>query len=150
MKKLFTLLAICFVFILSSCKDFLDKESYTDYDETILTKPEGIRALLNGIYDSFSKDTYYGRNMYAYEGAKGLDFFVRLSSGNTFERENRYSEATASAGQASGLWMTIYGAIRTSTTLLENIDKTTGLSEEERATIIGETKALRALAYFDL
>ncbi len=150
MKKLFTLLAICFVFILSSCKDFLDKESYTDYDEHILTKPEGIKALLNGIYDAFSKDTYYGRNMYGYEGAKGLDFFVRVSSGNTFERENRYSESTQSAGQASGLWMTIYGAIRTSTTLLENIDKTQGLSADEKAVISGEARALRALAYFDL
>src|SRR5690606_2099256 len=109
-----------------------------------------IKALLNGIYDAFSKDTYYGRNMYGYEGAKGLDFFVRVSSGNTFERENRYSESTQSAGQASGLWMTIYGAIRTSTTLLENIDKTQGLSADEKAVISGEARALRALAYFDL
>ncbi len=150
MKNILTITAICFALLFSSCKDFLDKESYTDYDETILTKPEGIKALLNGIYDSFSNDTYYGRNMYGYEGSKGLDFFVRLSSGNTFERENRYAEATSSSGQASNTWITIYEAIRTATTLLENIDKTNGLSEEEKDIIIGEAKALRALAYFDL
>lgn len=151
MKYIITYSLLClFLWSTSSCTKFLDKESYTDHDEDILTKPEGIRALLNGIYDSFTKDAYYGRNMYAYEGAKGMDFFVRLSSGNSFERENRYSESTSASGAGPGMWITIYGAIRTATTLVENIDKTEGLSLEEKETILGEATALRALAYFDL
>src|SRR5690606_6550471 len=35
-------------------------------------------------------------------------------------------------------------------TLLENIDRTQGRSVDEKEIIIGESKALRALAYFDL
>jgi len=150
MKNLFILLAICFASVFSSCKDFLDKKSYTDYNETILTKPEGAKALLNGIYNSFTKTEYYGRNMYAYEAAKGFDFFVRQSSGDIFERENRYAESTTATGQGSNLWITIYESIRTATTLLENIDKTQGLSSSEKEVMVGESKALRALAYFDL
>ena len=83
---------------LSSCGDFLDKESYTDQDREILKTPEGIEALLNGVYDIFQHANYYGRNLMAYEAAKGNDFFVRVSSGNSFERENRYAESTASSG----------------------------------------------------
>ena len=86
---------------LSSCGDFLDKESYTDQDREILKTPEGIEALLNGVYDIFQHANYYGRNLMAYEAAKGNDFFVRVSSGNSFERENRYAESTASSGAAS-------------------------------------------------
>ena len=64
---------------LSSCGDFLDKESYTDQDKEILKTPEGIEALLNGVYDIFQHANYYGRNLMAYEAAKGNDFFVRVS-----------------------------------------------------------------------
>ena len=87
MKKLLKRLTILLMLPgLSSCGDFLDKKSYTDYDKDVLTTPEGIEALLNGVYDIFQHTNYYGRNLLAYEAAKGNDFFVRVSSGNNFQR----------------------------------------------------------------
>ena len=135
---------------LSSCGDFLDKESYTDQDREILKTPEGIEALLNGVYDIFQHANYYGRNLMAYEAAKGNDFFVRVSSGNSFERENRYAESTASSGAASGLWLKIYGGIRTATDVIEAIGGVQGMGDDDLHRVEGEARALRGLAYFDL
>lgn len=137
------------VLLLSSCDKFLDKESYTDQEEDVLKTPEGIDALLSGVYNLYTSPYYYGRAIYGYEAAKGTDFFVRSSSGNNYERENRYGESTSSSGYAESTWRTIYSVIRTSTDLLERVDDAE-LSEYELRRISGEAKALRALAYFDL
>lgn len=151
MKKIrIYLVALLLLPGLSSCGDFLDKESYTDQDKEILKTPEGIEALLNGVYDIFQHANYYGRNLMAYEAAKGNDFFVRVSSGNSFERENRYAESTASSGAASGLWLKIYGGIRTATDVIEAIDGVQGMGEDDLHRVEGEARALRGLAYFDL
>lgn len=148
-QKITSLLAILALLLTAGCDDFLDKESYTDHEETILKTPEGMQALLNGIYDIISGEYYYGRHMYAYEACKGTDFFVRVSSGNNYERECRYAESTSSSGYAGNAWKTIYSAIRTATNLTEAIDEA-NLPQADANRILGEARALRALAYFDL
>lgn len=150
MRKIFLLFIPILLFISHSCEDFLNKESYTDHEMDILKTKEGLNGMLNGIYDLYSDNDYYGRTIYAYEGAKGPDFFVRLSSGGSFERENRYAESTTSSGSARSSWLKIYSVIRNATTLLEYIHEVPDLSEEEKRTIQGEAVALRGLAYFDL
>ena len=151
MKKLLKRLTILLMLPgLSSCGDFLDKKSYTDYDKDVLTTPEGIEALLNGVYDIFQHTNYYGRNLLAYEAAKGNDFFVRVSSGNNFERENRYAESTSSSGAAEGLWLKIYSGIRTATDVLEAVPYVEGMDQKSLDRVAGEAHALRGLAYFDL
>ncbi|WP_418982991.1 RagB/SusD family nutrient uptake outer membrane protein [Alistipes sp.] len=151
MKRLLKyLVALLLLSGLAACEDFLDKESYTDHDREILRTPEGIEALLDGVYDIFQHTNYYGRNLMAYEAAKGNDFFVRVSSGNNFERENRYAESTASAGAAEGMWLKIYSGIRTATDLIEAVPGVEGMPEKELRRVEGEAHALRGLAYFDL
>lgn len=145
---------LIFIFVIQmslfgSCDKFLDKESYTDQEEDVMETPEGIEALLSGVYNLYTSPYYYGRAIYGYEAAKGTDFFVRSSSGNNYERENRYAESTSSSGYAESTWRTIYSVIRTATDLLERVDKA-GLIESELRRVSGEAKALRALAYFDL
>jgi len=48
------------------------------------------------------------------------------------------------------IWQISYSAIRRANNLLLNIDNITFKSEEVRKQIVGQTKFLRALAYFDL
>jgi tetratricopeptide (TPR) repeat protein len=137
--------------VMVSCDDFLDKESYTDYDKEYVTKTrEGIYGLLNGTYDMMSHQYYYGCNMYAYEASKGPDFFVRVSSGGSFERENRYAESTSSSGSAENMWTQLYMVIRNATTLLEYIHDVEDLDVENKRILQGEAVTLRGLAYFDL
>ena len=147
--KLFLLIAALPLLLLGGCESFLDKESYTDQEEEVLQTAEGIEALLSGVYNLITDPYYYGRAIYGYEAAKGTDFFVRQSSGNNYERENRYAESTSSAGYAGSTWRTIYSVIRTATDLLEHIDAA-DLSETAARRVRGEGTALRALAYFDL
>ena len=147
MKK--TILSILATGLLAGCASILDKESYTDHEAEILKTSEGMYALLNGIYDICSGPNYYGRHMYAYEACKGVDFFVRISSGNSYERECRYAESATASGYAARSWLTIYSAIRTATNLIETVDES-ALEPEEARRARGEATALRALAYFDL
>jgi tetratricopeptide (TPR) repeat protein len=136
---------------MTSCDDFLNKESYTDYEDDFVTKTrEGMYGLLYGTYDMMTHYDYYGRNIYGYEASKGPDFFVRISSGGTFERENRYSESTTSSGSAASIWTRIYMVIRNATTLLEYIHDVEELSAEDKRILQGEAVTLRGLAYFDL
>ena len=147
--KLSILVLVMQLLLLGSCDKFLDKESYTDQEEDVLTTPAGMEALLSGVYNLYTSPYYYGRAIYGYEAAKGTDFFVRSSSGNNYERENRYAESTSASGYAESTWRTIYSVIRTATDLLERVDDA-DLTESEARRITGEAKALRALAYFDL
>lgn len=151
MKKLFIyLIPALLVTVLPSCEEFLDKRSYTGQDRDVLTTPGGIEALLNGVYDIMQGDEYYGRDLMAYEAAKGLDFFVRSSSGSRFEVECKYSESTSSSGFAAAMWLTLYKAIRTATDVIDAVDDVRGMGAEQLCRVEGEARALRALTYFDL
>ncbi len=152
MKKiLIYFIPILSLAILSTgCDKQLDQKPYVYYDRDFaLGTFDGMKGLLNGTYEMMKHYEYYGRLIYAYEGAKGPDFFVRLNSGSRFERECRYSESSVDGGYSTVAWTRIYQAIRTSTLLLENIDDVEGDAYELRK-IKGEAQALRALAYFDL
>lgn len=131
--------------------DLLDKQSYSDYEEKDLLTKQGMTGLLDGVYDNFQSASYYGALIYGYEIAKGPDFFVRESSGGTFERECRYAESTSSSGSANSAWTQIYKTIRTATDLIEKLEG--GIPDMDEATkdqYLGEAHGLRALAYFDL
>ncbi len=133
-----------------SCDKALDKKPYVYFgDDFVENSEEGMKGLLNGIYAKMKHYEYYGRNLYAYEAAKGPDFFVRLNSGSRFERECRYTESSIDGGYSTVTWLKIYETIRTATILLENIDHIEGDAYTLRV-IKGEALALRALAYFDL
>ncbi len=152
MKKIFKYIAALALTLLSAgCSDFLNKESYTDYEEKDMLDHEGMTGLLNGIYDNIQSADYYGRNLYGYEISKGNDFFVRVSSGGTFERECRYAENTSSPGSATATWTKIYTAIRTATDLIEKLDAgVEDMTQDQISLYLGEAHGLRALAYFDL
>ena len=151
MKRFFKyIFIILFGVGVTSC-DFLDKESYSDYEGKDLMNEQGMTGILNGIYDNFQSSSYYGALLYGFEMSKGPDFFVRISSGGTFERECRYAEDTSSSGSAGSAWTQIYKAIRTATDLIEKLNS--GIPDMDQATVnryLGEAHGLRALAYFDL
>ena len=155
MKKFTIYIAVAAASLtLSSCEKqldkWLDKSPFTEYDAKDVTTPEGIEGLLRGVYNNFQASGYYGMNLYCYEMSKGIDFFVRESSGGSFERECRYSESLSSPGSASGTWLQIYTAIRTATDLISKVPQVEGLDPESRDRILGEAHGLRGLAYFDL
>ena len=136
--------------VVLSC-DLLDKPSYSDFEEKDLINEQGMTGILNGVYDCFQSSDYYGAVLYGFEASKGPDFFVRVSSGGTFERECRYAEDATSSGSANAAWTQIYKAIRTSTDLIEKLNAgVPDMSEELVNRYLGEAHGLRALAYFDL
>lgn len=138
------------VTLVSSCEKALDKKPYVYFDDDFVeNSEEGMNGLLNGIYAKMKHYEYYGRNLYAYEAAKGPDFFVRLNSGSRFERECRYTESSIDGGYSTVTWLKIYESIRTATILLENIDGVEG-DVNKLKIIKGEAIALRALCYLDL
>ena len=148
MKKIY-LLGILVV-MLSGCDHFLDRTPYDNMDEDIVfEKLEHVQGALYGVYDAISHENYYGRQVYAYEAAKGPDFYVNSGTGNRFERENGYQESSSSGGFAIDTWEQLYGVVKATTNIIGRIDNVPG-NEEEKKRIKGEAHALRGLTYFDL
>lgn len=115
----------------------------------MFTSIEGAEAALNGVYDAMQSADYYGRLVYAYEAAKGPDFWIE-NSGNRFIVENGWEESSTSGGYNTSAWGQIYSTIFLANNLLANID----VLQDEDATALnrikGQALAIRALGYFDL
>lgn len=93
-------------------------------------------------------EDYYGRLIYAYEGAKGPDFYCE-DTGNRFLIENGYRETSAVGGYTTSAWSQIYSVIFKCNDILYYIDKINA-DEDEINEIKGQAYAVRALCYFDL
>ncbi|TAJ11518.1 RagB/SusD family nutrient uptake outer membrane protein [Marinilabiliaceae bacterium JC017] len=148
MKKIFAILTVL-LGLFSGCEDVLEKTPYIGIPEDEMFKDaEGAQGALMGVYNSITHYNYYGRLIYAYEGAKGPDFYVE-NTGNRFEKENAYDESSSSGGYAPDAWKKIYSTVRQCNSLLANIEIIEGDADELRR-IKGEALAIRGLAYFDL
>ena len=97
--------------LLSACDSILEKEPYTSIpDFEMFTDVEGAQGALNGVYNAMTSYDYYGRLMYAFEAAKGPDFYV-TETGNRFHTENGYREISNVSGYANAAWVQIYSTI---------------------------------------
>ena len=149
MKKLYIFFAL-FLLINAGCEDFLDRENYTEMDENDVFKTvENAQGALIGVYDRLSDEKYYGRQIQAYEAAKGPDFYVLTSSGSRFEKENGYNESSSSGGYAFDTWKRYYYTLKGAILIIDGVDGAEG-EEAEKARIKGEALALRGLTYFEL
>lgn len=139
------------VFFVTACgDDFLE-----------LTPPDAIadveafetlgdfHAGLNGIYATVRQGSYWGKNMM-------MNFDVSVSDayaleGFTNQWGTQYGwQIQSGTGEGANLWLVAYRVATRSSNLINNFDNLEEGSEQERNQILGEAKALRAMAHFDL
>ena len=114
----------------SSC-NFLDEEAYEFITPDNFYKTEAdANAALTAVYNTFADEKSYRRYIWMGADFPGEAANANASAPSRVEMDN--------------------SAIRRANNLLLNIDNITFKSEEVRKQIVGQTKFLRALAYFDL
>ncbi len=139
------------VFFITACgDDFLDltpPDAISDVEafETL----DDFYAGLNGVYATIRQGSYWGKNMM-------MNFDVAVSDvyaleGFTNQWGTQYGwQISSTTGEGSNLWLVAYRVATRSSNLINNFPSLDEGTERERNQILGEAKALRAMAHFDL
>jgi len=143
---LFLLVAVSF----SSCKKILDVVSPNEVaDADVFKTAEGLRNARIGMYATLESEDYYGAiypllaECYSDNGTTGGYDVIDLNdiAYRTVQPSNIYVENT---------YIAIYNTIYTTNKVINNIDKVSGMDDDEKSNIIGEAYFIRSLANFDL
>jgi len=154
MKKLYILFAVFLAFSLTSCEDWLTVEpkDMITVDKALQEK-EGYDAALSGIYQLL-ESVYSPSGFFKGSGVDvmaniyyqpGSNFSPYLTA--AFNHEYDDTNFDSSSGAA---FLSVYQALANINVILNELEETTVLSDEEKAYYLGECKALRALLQFDL
>ena len=144
--------AIALFFLFSfSCKKFLKEEVYTQYDpETFLQNEQGINSVLNAAYSNMEvtssmRDRMYTLNEFPADimwewGGSYANSAILYMSYNWDPQESFLQNA----------WSQYYISIRNANSLLDNIDKVTGIPDEKVQKFNAEARFIRAVDYYSL
>lgn len=142
--------------VLTSCTDsFLDTSSKTSLTTVnyYKTQPQAEDAVI-GCYDRY-QNTVSNGNLSLFQASEMMsdDCF---GGGGPDDRDNRLLDRMdqslnpASNNLLGGIWGDYYKCIYNCNLLINSLDNIAWSSGEERKTIEGQARAIRALAYFDL
>ena len=144
--------------LVTSCDDFLTREPLsnfsnedlgvdeTDIDERSYSAGE-IESLLGGAYNDF-KSEYFQLDYYLIGDAQSDNAHAGADNPAMFEMEEWRVSATNEVVERD--WGYLYGMISKTNTVIEHIDKVSGLTDNQRDRILGEASFIRAWAYFDV
>lgn len=145
---------ILFLFILSSCNEWLDVQPEASVsDDDLFNTEEGFYEALNGVYTRCAQADLYGG-----EFTVGLpDVMAQNYTNSVYDYTDYmktsifdYTDPTFKS-KRDGIWKAAYHAITNCNLILENIDlKKDVLSDGMYELIKGEALALRAYLHFDL
>ena len=143
--------ASLFLLSLTSCKDFLKEEVYTQYDPaTFLQTEEGINSVLVASYSNMQVTASLRDRMFTLNEFPGD---IMWEWGGSYESTAvlfmGYSWDSQST-MFSTPWQQYYESIRNANSLLDNIDKVTGLSADKIRQYKAEARFIRAADYYYL
>lgn len=142
----------------TSCSDFLDTKSSIDTPEDVaLTSTSGLNKVLTSAY----KQLYFnsqGEDR-AYAGLPGLQMYVDLGGADIISTDNMGGtqvtsydyepRKTQANGYANAIWNMMYSIINQVNRVIDNVESAQG-TEEEKKSLMGQAKAIRAICYFHL
>ncbi|MDQ2178948.1 RagB/SusD family nutrient uptake outer membrane protein [Marinifilum sp. D714] len=142
---------------LASCSDFLDIEDETKIsNDKLFSTLNGADEALNGTYYELGNGSYYGKDMIIAPEIKGGNLKVNNIS---FENAKSYNylpsfefthTVKGEADYMSNFYKHLYRVISYANNVIENIENVADATEQEKAQIEAEARAIRALAHFDL
>lgn len=145
MKKLKYIFLSLVLLSATSCKKFLETVPQ-DFISPVnyYSSEQDLNTALAGVYDAFSQDGTYARNL-SLELVSGTDeSFRKRDDATIFVHKYNHD---ASETQLGATWRQLYDAINRANLLLANIDKPS-LDAAKRNHIKGQALFLRAHAYF--
>lgn len=153
MKTSKYLVALCLLFLVSACSDFLDVKNRTDLTDESFWKTEqqlfqGLTAAYSGLasWDG-SKWTFF-EEVYLGLVIRGDDVANNQGSGYAGKLASFTNTTEESTGH--NLWLTRYASISRANQVIQNAPNVVGLTEAQKNAYIAEAKFLRALNYFYL
>lgn len=154
MKKIYYFLPVMFAMLFTACDDWLTVEpSDMVTVDKALNEREGYIAALTGVYQIL--ETTY--NPGGFLMGSGLDEIANIYSPiptgfspSLYSAYNHDYQNTNFDNASGASFLGMYRALANINVLLENLETTEVLTEQDHALMEGEAKALRALLQFDL
>ena len=140
-------------FFLSSCAD-LEQSSLSSIDrDNFYSSKQEIEAALNGIYQEFTVDDFYG--MYNNQSIYLNDLQTDYVKAGAQTNSAHIREVSNFAIQPTNLfvgyaWKEHYTAINRANVLIDKVTEASWLDEQTKQNYIAEARFLRALMYFNL
>ncbi|TKK70970.1 RagB/SusD family nutrient uptake outer membrane protein [Ilyomonas limi] len=160
----FFLLLLSFTVFLNACKkDFINDVAPTNSAtaDQVYASPDAVRVYFNGIYRSMrsqwqsidasaggSTDTWGYNSINLARDAKGMDIVMPYNSWYYFDYQNDNREPTYRRTRFT--WYFFYELINQVNTLINGVQNSTTITEEQKAPLFAEGRALRAFLYFEL
>lgn len=149
MKKINILITAVLFWVLSSCQSFLEPVPPINIPiDAAYTSAESVQNGLIGVYASMQKSYYYG-GYYLLVGEGLSDNSSTGGYDNPVIDEIGGKAVTPSNTLVGNMWVAIYNTIAHTNHLLKGVE---GVSMDgtEKAQVIAQARAVRALAHFDL
>lgn len=159
MKKIYKpIMCLALLASMSSCNDFLNEDPQSEMSKgQFYTSPEHPKAAVNTLYRSGVINFYDSGSAYAAPNImlggyisglfdneyKGQEVVVQHSQNLTINPQNI-------ANTLDEVWDNCYDAINKANEVINNVDRTPGLTDVEKNKLKSEAKFFRALNYFHL
>ncbi|WP_430809495.1 MULTISPECIES: RagB/SusD family nutrient uptake outer membrane protein [unclassified Carboxylicivirga] len=149
MNKIKLIYSFCVVILLTAfgCEDsFLDEKMYSQLGPANFYKTEADAiAALNGVYDGFQAENYYGRTMWNL-----ADYPTEMHYSFWSDAFDRYTYEDDENKHLYPFWNIAWKINNRANSVIERVPAISFNNEETKNRIIGEAKFLRALNYFNL
>lgn len=147
----YSLAVLLAVTTITSCDEFLDVQPKGAFlTENFYANRDQVYSALIGVYDALRKNTGGFENMVAMMNAGSDDHVAGGGSASDGLQLHVFDDFTLTPdNMANSYWDDHYQGIFRANTLLSKIE-TVEMDAGEKARVIGEAKALRALYYFNL
>lgn len=145
-KLILSSLSAALLFV--GCEDNLNLEPFQDIStEVAISTGENIENILIGTYAEAGENDSYGGDIQMFSDLYG--FTNEATWGGTFSqpREVFNKRIFTDNVYVRNIWLNGYEVINQANLVVDNVDL---VDEERQATVEGEAKFLRAMAYFDL
>lgn len=147
-KKIFLLLILISATIIS-CESYLEEKVISGVSYDFFETKTGIENAVNGTY--MTMRWYVGNERYYCLTEYGVDYVWEGADGSKKDAFNKYS-SQLNSGEILlyQFWVNNYNGINRANTALMYLPKISNMPEEEKRSIEGELKFMRAYFYFDL
>ena len=145
------IIPVLFLFVLSSCKKFLDVQPRDAIsDELTIVDKASAQTALRGVYRSLASDSYYGNSFQSIGYLSGDN--VQWTGSQSIVQQFIEHKVKADNATVAGIWAAIYSTINRANHIIAKVPSVVdaSFSTADRNQVIGEAHFIRALAYFDL
>ena len=147
------LCGLLFIWVLSSCESFVDVDVPNDRitGSTVFNNDQTALSALDGLYSQLFNTSFAagGNRSVTFLAGLSADNFTVIEPSEDMEEFNE-NEILPSNGFNLDLWSGAYSTIYMANNLIERVESSTGLSENNINRIVGEAKFVRAFTYFNL